>query len=716
MYRLAIAWMALLLSIPSLGFAQDSLRLRLTDELPILAHNATYTSAAVSGHLLVTPAEYGWVISDVSNPDRPITRSFLSEVRNDGWKLFALSGRTLWLQNNGLKRYRVNSPSDIVFEYQMPMSISGMSASDQYLCIQKRDTLVVFDAATPDTLSELGRIVISGLYFYQGITLRETFLFCRTATDSIKIVSIIDPTHPELLSEFGPVRGSMTYEGGFVYNINPDSLSLYFVGDPEHPVLVGSFDVQGTRIAVERGLVAVSDGSNLIRLYSIRNELEWPEFQMAINQVGELRLESRYINALVMQNQFLYVQAWYTDVLTVIDLNDGQPSVRSTIGWCSRGGLFYHNQRLITIGDSTDRAGYRVDDGIMKMTSRGGVNYGYLGTPCGFLGDVLYSTKRGLYLTDASNPDSMQRIAYIELDAQEPVRKVALGSELSLAAIGGAGLDILDTSDPRHPEVIAETRSDTGFTGGLAVNGETGYWARSEDSLRLYTIDLREGHRFEVLDQVTLGAQGYSHLDYQDGVLFANSQGVDIFDVSDPTQITRLARIDSTNSNSTVLLDTLLFLCMPTGGIKVINVADPSEPVEVFRYADSRQIYQLVWGDGYLFASINSGLLVFHLDGWEPPASASDRPILPGEYSLSVYPNPFNGRSTVKLSLPELVNGRFVLVDPLGRRVQELIPKGWITPGEHQYCLNGSALPSGWYQLMLEGGPRGASVPVVITK
>jgi hypothetical protein len=51
---------------------------------------------------------------------------------------------------------------------------------------------------------------------------------------------------------------------------------------------------------------------------------------------------------------------------------------------------------------------------------------------------------------------------------------------------------------------------------------------------------------------------------------------------------------------------------------------------------------------------------------------SDERPALPTEYSLSVYPNPFNSTAWLKLVVPEVVIVRIELFNTLGRRVREV--------------------------------------------
>ena len=54
--------------------------------------------------------------------------------------------------------------------------------------------------------------------------------------------------------------------------------------------------------------------------------------------------------------------------------------------------------------------------------------------------------------------------------------------------------------------------------------------------------------------------------------------------------------------------------------------------------------------------------------------------------------------------LPKPGSVRLEVFDPLGRRVRDLTPAGWMEAGENSLLFNGAGLSSGIYILQLEAG------------
>ncbi|MFC1489640.1 S8/S53 family peptidase [Candidatus Latescibacterota bacterium] len=80
-------------------------------------------------------------------------------------------------------------------------------------------------------------------------------------------------------------------------------------------------------------------------------------------------------------------------------------------------------------------------------------------------------------------------------------------------------------------------------------------------------------------------------------------------------------------------------------------------------------------------------------------SQSSDRP---EEFSLKpLYPNPFNGRTTVSYYLPSDTSITATIYDMLGRKIDTVFD-GYETSGEHTIILNGDNLSSGLYFLSIE--------------
>jgi len=94
----------------------------------------------------------------------------------------------------------------------------------------------------------------------------------------------------------------------------------------------------------------------------------------------------------------------------------------------------------------------------------------------------------------------------------------------------------------------------------------------------------------------------------------------------------------------------------------------------------------------------------------------SDFILHPSSFILSSYPNPFNSSATIRFALPTPGMVSVTLVDPLGRRVQEMTPSSWFEAGWHRLSLDAAHLPAGKYFVVLHTGEDVLETPVTVVK
>lgn len=97
-------------------------------------------------------------------------------------------------------------------------------------------------------------------------------------------------------------------------------------------------------------------------------------------------------------------------------------------------------------------------------------------------------------------------------------------------------------------------------------------------------------------------------------------------------------------------------------------------------------------------------------------ATASEADDVPVHFQLSnAYPNPFNPRATVELTLAAPQEVSIALHDALGRRVRTL-HQGRLGPSTHRFTIDGGGLASGVYFIRVTGEHANASRAVTLLK
>ena len=112
-----------------------------------------------------------------------------------------------------------------------------------------------------------------------------------------------------------------------------------------------------------------------------------------------------------------------------------------------------------------------------------------------------------------------------------------------------------------------------------------------------------------------------------------------------------------------------------------------------------------VWVDDIQFFASSSA----------PPAVTS-LPVVPREFNIEeLYPNPFNGRLNLKVSLPAEDRISYTLTDINGRQVASR-QMGSYVAGVHQFTISAETLPTGLYFLRLKGGSKTLTRKVMLLK
>ena len=90
-------------------------------------------------------------------------------------------------------------------------------------------------------------------------------------------------------------------------------------------------------------------------------------------------------------------------------------------------------------------------------------------------------------------------------------------------------------------------------------------------------------------------------------------------------------------------------------------------------------------------------------------------PLLPGEFSLSVFPNPFNPSTTISFNLPRRAETSLEIFNLLGQSVYSF-DLGRLEAGQHQHYLNAASLPSGSYLTRIDAGDQQSVKKMVLMR
>jgi choice-of-anchor B domain-containing protein len=278
------------------------------------------------------------------------------------------------------------------------------------------------------------------------------------------------------------------------------------------------------------------------------------------------------------------------------------------------------------------------------------------------------------------------------------------------------GVRILDLADPADPQEVGFVPLPEGHD--VHARGDTLYVAEGNGPSTFSIWDVSDKQDPILLARQLVPSNGYVHNIWpsDDGryvVTTEETQGrtVKVWDVSDLDDIDLVGEYLGANGlahNAHVMGDRVV-LSHYRAGVTVVDIADPTSPVEVARYdttpGSDAGGFAGTWGaypyspSGYVYASDFDGTLtVLQMAS----GTTAGEPAAPASAVLAeAYPNPFRERAAVRFDLATAGPVRAVLYDVLGREV-EVLATGAFAQGTYVLDVDGRSLPPGAYFLRLD--------------
>ena len=178
--------------------------------------------------------------------------------------------------------------------------------------------------------------------------------------------------------------------------------------------------------------------------------------------------------------------------------------------------------------------------------------------------------------------------------------------------------------------------------------------------------------------------------------------GFRIVNVADPSNPFELYS-DTTLCGIGILVFPYLFACgdghveLTGKDLSIFDIRDPENPVLVDRKTMYQPVYDMEVHNGYLFTAETESMNIYKLNlNWDgiddPPAVAISRSFR----ILPAYPNPFNPTTTFALSLPQPGLLTVNVYNLLGQSVMNLY-RDHADAGSIRFQFDGTNLSSGMY-------------------
>ena len=281
-------------------------------------------------------------------------------------------------------------------------------------------------------------------------------------------------------------------------------------------------------------------------------------------------------------------------------------------------------------------------------------------------GCVNWDAGRGVHifsLADPENPLFLSRYTAGHYIHDSYVRH----DTMYACAINGIGVEIVDVTEKAYPQLLFTVSYPGAGTHNCATTRDGSYLLTTDEvnttpkTLKIW--DLRNPPVFPMVAEY----------------------------VGDPTTIV----------HNVFVKETLAVMSYYKAGVKIVDIADPENPVEIGGYdtfpdsLDQSGTFTGAWSVYPYFPSgkmiigdMVSGLYIIDLAG--PQTGVEPERGVPAEFSLRQnYPNPFNPSTTIEFSLASAGDVSLTIYDMLGRTVATLV-SGVLAPGTHRVRWDGT--------------------------
>ena len=229
-------------------------------------------------------------------------------------------------------------------------------------------------------------------------------------------------------------------------------------------------------------------------------------------------------------------------------------------------------------------------------------------------GNIAYIINAyGLHTWDVSDSENPFMLGSIGMETYP--EDLYVGGNFAYISLYDYGLRIFDISNPQNLVLMGEY--DTfGRTNDVFVKGSYAYLAHDEEGMSI--IDLSNIDYPVFVDSVGLPGRTLK-LDIKDNLAFTSGTmggGLSIIDISDPENPSLLANAGGFNGSVLKVADTLIFVeeIISTNNtfLKIFNISDLYNPVEINTIQFPQLIDGLDYQDGYLFVPANDeGLFIY---------------------------------------------------------------------------------------------------------
>lgn len=558
----------------------------------------------------------------------------------------------------------------------------GINVSSPYAYLGNGANATIFDISTPSAPVILGAYEKEG--WIQDVMPISNYMYVCDWSGGVDVVSIANPAEPTLTTNFAnPVNADIMFDGNYGYVASRDGgLTVMDVSNPAAPTLVGTYTTTGSLRKVSYGAITIG-GTPTGHIFTAEVS---GLGAVNVSAPGTSMSYSGRVNVLAPASGICY---------SVV--------VRDNLAYLSYGDV---GVRIIDVTSPTNmfEVGSRATPG---GTTRNMV----------LKGDYAYVADRGggVLVLDISDPANIDSVTSF---IQGTTNTVALSGNYVYAAMRDYGIGIIDATNPGSPTLANHV--GTYYGEGVGSDGNALVLSTWE---KLYFFDITTPTAPALRDSFAL-ATGTTELLVKGSYCYVGDfDSLRIFDISDLANVVQLSSVftnGSWDANAFVEGNTC-YVNAETNGIVAFDITDPSAPNQVASYngtETSRNVYVV---NGLIYdAEKEGGLSIYRNDLYTSIASEG---MIPSDFALVNYPNPFNPSTTISYSIPESAGKssvRLEVFNVLGQNVQTLV-NNTQEVGNYSVVWNsmdqmGHVVPAGIYFYRLSVGEMVRTNKMILLK
>lgn len=698
------------------SIAQDHENVSQVAQISFDSWNRAEAIAIKGEYAYVADADSGLRIIDISRPISP-QETALFAYEGLIWDVATSSdyvGYVYMACENGMVVVNVIRPGEPreVAVFDDIGEIRGVTVSRDYAYVALgRNGIGILDISEHAEIQLLGEIDTPG--FAIRIAVAGDYAYVADRDGGLRVVNVEDPTEPVEVGSVEPEGETrdVAVAGRFAYLGETEAVSKIDISEPDNPHRVNRYEP-------ERPVMALAtDGDLIYAALTADHSLEIIFAGWEMYRAGRLRYSTGPVDVALRGNHVFTVD--HSIGLMVADISDStNPFEAGRLGsgiWF--GAVAFSNNHAFFGANPTGLMIYNVSDPTEPiLVWRDSPDISLIARDVVINGQYLYivdeSGRDGsLRIADISDPDDPQWLG--ECNIYSNPCEIIFTDQLLYILSDTRYLDVYDISDPTSPEMTGRIYNPELRYYDFEVIDDLAYLTTTGDGLVVLNIadpmNVREIGRFAPLSQ----PHGIEILgDY--AILVCN-RTFEIVDISNPREMSRVSLFDLPDSGWEIHLSgNYAYIACRSSGLRVINIADYTNPVEIGFYDTPGHSWDVTVAGDLAFVADGYNFGIY--DCSEALGAPEDLTLQPTTCILEpAYPNPFNSSTTIRFNLPSSSQVSLTLTDLTGRRFETLL-EDRLTAGRHRLTWDAKDYPAGMYLCRMEVGGFRKTRKVVLVK